>query len=268
MSRIDKSESEEADILSEDGSFFIIAAQHALTPDAVPLCFAEQVKRSRRPLASEKELLMSVLNKIAFFQNRRDEIPNQALARELATAKDAGGIAEIAENLWHKEPNVQSDCLKVLYEIGYLDPSLIAAYAEDFLRLLKSKNNRLVWGSMIALSTIAELQAEKIFPHLETIQKTMEKGSVITVDAGVMVLAGLAAGNDERSRVIIPHLLKHLESCRLKEVPQHAEKTLPAINAENKDAFIAILKKRLEAMTAAQASRVRRVIRQAEQHNK
>ena len=27
---------------------------------------------------------MSVLNKIAYFQNRRDEVPNQALARELA----------------------------------------------------------------------------------------------------------------------------------------------------------------------------------------
>jgi len=40
---------------------------------------------------------MSVLNKIAFYQNRRDEVPNQELARELAATKDRGGVSEIAE---------------------------------------------------------------------------------------------------------------------------------------------------------------------------
>ena len=63
---------------------------------------------------------MSVLSRIAFFQNRRDEVPNQELARELAASKDAAGIAEIAANLWNKNRNVSSDCLKVLYEIGYM----------------------------------------------------------------------------------------------------------------------------------------------------
>ncbi|MCI0618234.1 hypothetical protein L0244_35095, partial [bacterium] len=99
---------------------------------------------------------MSVLNKIAYFQNRRDEVPNQMLARELAEKKNKKGIREIAENLWSENQNVQSDCLKVLYEIGFLNPNLIAEYAGDFLKLLKSKNNRMVWGSMIALSTIAK----------------------------------------------------------------------------------------------------------------
>ncbi|MCW4010631.1 MAG: hypothetical protein NWF05_08430 [Candidatus Bathyarchaeota archaeon] len=32
---------------------------------------------------------MSVLDKIAFFQNRRDEVPNQQLAKELAEAEVA-----------------------------------------------------------------------------------------------------------------------------------------------------------------------------------
>ena len=31
---------------------------------------------------------MPVLNKIAFFQNRRDEVPNQALAQELARTRN------------------------------------------------------------------------------------------------------------------------------------------------------------------------------------
>lgn len=73
------------------------------------------------------------------------------LARDLAQTRDRAGIAEIAANLRHPDSNVQSDCIKVLYETGYLAPELIADYVDDFLALLGSKNNRLVWGSMIAL---------------------------------------------------------------------------------------------------------------------
>lgn len=98
---------------------------------------------------------MSVLIQIAFYQERRDEVPNQELAHKLAAAKDKAGIREIAENLWNKNKNVQSDCLKVLYEIGYIDSDLITDYVEDFLKLLNSKNNRMVWGVMIALGTFA-----------------------------------------------------------------------------------------------------------------
>ena len=41
---------------------------------------------------------MSALEKISYFQQRRDEVPNQDLARELARDKDQAGIAEIAAN--------------------------------------------------------------------------------------------------------------------------------------------------------------------------
>ena len=87
---------------------------------------------------------MSVLDRIAFFLGRRDEIPNQELAAALALNKDSKGIRELAANLWHDNPQVQSDCLKVLYEIGYLDPALIVDWIGDFIKLLDSKNNRLV----------------------------------------------------------------------------------------------------------------------------
>ncbi len=59
---------------------------------------------------------MTVLQSIAFYQNCRDEAPNQELAQLLTEGYDRQGIQEIAENLWHTNPNVQSDCLKVLYE--------------------------------------------------------------------------------------------------------------------------------------------------------
>ena len=208
---------------------------------------------------------MSALEKIAYYQNRRDEVPNQELAKDLAAKKDRKGIREIAENLWNKNAQIQSDCLKVLYEIGYLQPELIAPYAEDFLKLLHSRKNRLVWGAMIALSTVADLKADVIYPHVEEIKQVMDRGSVITQDNGVKVLALVAARKAAYSKTIFPYLLHHLETCRPKDVPQHAEKAAVAVNTRNRQAFIAVLEKRLVDLKGAQAARVKKVIKEVEQ---
>jgi len=212
-------------------------------------------------LAIIEKLIMSVLNRIAFFQNRHDEVLNQVLARDLAQGKDKKGIREIAENLWNENPNVQSDCLKVLYEIGYLNPELIAEYAGDFLKWLKTKNNRMVWGSMIALSTIAEIKAEELYRHSDEIKAAMVGGSVITRDNGVKVLAAIASKSDVYEKKIFPFLLEHLETCRPKDVPQHAEKIVVAVDAKNRDRFTKVLEKRMGDLTSSQATRVRKVLK-------
>ena len=207
---------------------------------------------------------MSALDRIAHFQNRRDEVPNQELARSLASKKDHAGIREIAENLWNKDKGIQADCIKVLYEVGYIEPALIAEYVEEFIKLLKSKNNRLVWGGMIALGTVAELKANIVFAHFAEIQKAMDNGSVITMDNGVQALARAASTNDKYNKAIFPYLLDHLKTCRPKEVPQHSEKTLPAVNSSNKRQFIAALEKRAEDLSGSALARLKKVIREAE----
>ena len=207
---------------------------------------------------------MSVLHKIAYYQNRRDELPNQEVARALAQTRSQADIREIADGLWNKEPAIQSDCLKVLYELGYLAPELIAEYVQEFLKLLKHRNNRMVWGGMIALSTIADLKAAEIFPHIDEILQVMKKGSVITMDNGIKTLALVASQKDEYRKAIFPILLDHLKTCRPKEVPQHAEKSLPAVTAGNKSDFIEVLEKRLEDLTVSQTTRLKKIIKTAE----
>jgi hypothetical protein len=208
---------------------------------------------------------MSVLNKIAYYRNRRDEVPNQEVAHLLAQTRDAGEIREIAENLWNKEPNVQSDCLKVLYELGYLAPELISEYVDDFIKLLKHRNNRMVWGGMIALSTIASLQADKIFPHADEIIKTMEAGSVITNDAGIKTLTEIAAWKDKYRTRIMPYLLKRLDNSRPVDAPRYAEVILAAISTIDKAEFIKILEKWMEASSGSRQARLRKVLKKAEE---
>jgi hypothetical protein len=202
---------------------------------------------------------MSVLDKIAFFQNRRDEVPNQQLAKELAETEDKAGVAEITQNLGHKNKNVQSDCLKVLYEIGYLKPELIAKYAPEFLALLKSKNNRMVWGAMIALATVADKKPKDIYAQLNLVTDTIDHGSLITVVWGIKALAKVAAANQTYQQTIFPYLMAQLKKCIPRDVPMHAQSILPAIDPTNKQQFLSLIETRKPELSASQLARLKKV---------
>lgn len=205
------------------------------------------------------------IERIAYHLGRNDEAPNKALAADLLDRRDTSGIAEIAAGLRDPTPLIAGDCLKVLYEIGERDPGLIAAYVDDFIALLGSKHLRLVWGTMTALAAIAPLVPDRIAPHLDAVRAAMWRGSVIAVDHGVSVLAALAASSPERNAALFPLLLDHLSSCRAKEVPQHSERALVAVNSATAVPFITTLERRLPELTSPQAKRVRNVIARAGQ---
>lgn len=205
---------------------------------------------------------MSVISKLASSLDRKDEVPNQLLAHEIVESVDKNAVRELAENLTNKNSAIASDCIKTLYEIGYLNPNLITQYVEEFVRLLFSKHNRLVWGAMITLSTIASLAPDKIFEARERIKTAMREGSVITIDNGVKVLALVAASKPEYGQELFPYLLDHLKRCRTKEVPQHAESTLVCVTTGNKQAFEQVLKNRMTKMIPSQVSRMKRLLKQ------
>jgi len=207
---------------------------------------------------------MSVLNKIAYYQKRRDEVPNQELAHELAKSEDRFGIHEIAENLWTKNKNIRSDCLKVLYEIGYLRPDLIADYVEDFLKLLLDRDNRMVWGAMIGLATIADLRPHEIWEHIDDVICAVEEGSLITVVWGVRTLAHVAAVDRTYHARLFPILLAQLQSCNPRDVATHAESMLCAVDRANPGSFLGVLEKRKPEMTPSQLARLKRVIKKVQ----
>jgi len=171
-------------------------------------------------------IIMSVVDLLASQLGRNDEEPNIELAHKLIHAENDAGIEEIIENLTCQDKKIQYDCMKVAYEIGQVKPELISKYVLTFIELLKSPNNRLVWGGMMALATIAEVASETIMAHLTILKSAMKVGSVITIDKGVLTLAKLAAVSKENNDVIFPILLHHLENCRPKEIPQHSESTV------------------------------------------
>jgi len=204
---------------------------------------------------------MSILSKLSSAQDRKDEEPNKELARELVQTKNTAGIQEIADNLWHEDPRIQSDCDGVMEEIGRNQPELIEDYVSDFLELLSSKRNRRVWQSMICLSLIADRKPKEIFEKRAEIIKVMDTGSVITLDNGIKTLAKVSATDKKYSEEIFPYLLAQLRECRSKSVPQYAESIFCAVNTDNRENYTKVLNQRLDELSPAQQNRVKKVLK-------
>jgi len=191
-------------------------------------------------------------------------VPNKELAKELAETKNLAGIDDIAKNLWHKNKSVSSDCLKVLYEIGYINPDLISEYVDEFLKLLKSKTNRMVWGAMIALATIAERKSAEIWAKIDTVINAIENGTLITVVWGIKTLARVASTDKKYNECIFPFLIQHLSKSIPRDLLLHAESIMPAVNSENKKEVLSVLDSRKSELKPSQNVRFKKLLRNLE----
>jgi len=201
-----------------------------------------------------------MIEKLAYSLGRNDEEPNIKLARKLSKEKNKKGIREIVDGLKDPISQIANDCIKVLYEIAELSPELVSEYVEIFIQLLKSRNDRLIWGSMIALSKIVSLVPEEIFKNLDIITRAYEKGKVIAVDNSISVFAGLVKANSKYEKKVFPIIINHLENCRPKEVGQHSERVFICVNKNNSKQFRETLLKRRDALTDAQKKRIDRLL--------
>lgn len=208
--------------------------------------------------------MSSLLNRLGYLQTRRDRTPNLDLARDLVAREDTAGIREIAENMWNDNKNIHGDCMNVMYEIAIIDPNLVTPYAADFIKFLKSKYQNMVRGAITALAEIAKVSPDFIFKHLDDIKKVKETSSDITLDKSISALAHTSATNEEYSKAIFPYLLTHLSTCYFKEIPEHAERILPAVNESNQSEFIKALEKRIEELSGSDFTRLKKIIRIAE----
>ena len=209
-----------------------------------------------------------ILNQLSSQLGERGDNANIHLAEAIAAAQDAEAVQELIAALPKASAALSSDIIKTLYETGKRQPALIAPYAEVFLKLLRAKNNRLVWGGMMALETIAEISADALYKHVQLVQESIQKGSVITQDAGIGALSGVASANAQYAQAIMPFLLEHLRTCRPASVAQHAEKISACVFPSYTEVFAEVLHERLPDLSESQAPRVQRLLKKIEKVTK
>jgi hypothetical protein len=206
---------------------------------------------------------MSVLDKLAGALGRNDERSNVELAQALAAKPDRKAIAELAAALSGGTTAQQNDAIKVLSEIGERKPELVAQHAAAFFALLKSRNNRNVWGAMSAIATIAAAEPKLVGTELKAILTAADKGSVIAKDKATAILSSLAQAGDKAA---VAALLERLPEAAPNQFPMYAEMALPAVQNGGPAAeteFRTILERRLATIEQpAKRARVEKVLRQ------
>ena len=239
----------------------IIREDAVVTQEAAPTLLSTIFKMD---IESTRGLRMSVLNRLASALHRRDETPNQKLAQEIVASADRAAVRELVDNLSNRDKDIQSDCIKVLYEIGERKPELISGYCEKFGVLLQSKNNRLVWGGMTALDSIANVNPDGVHKLIPQIIETAGSGSVIARDHAVGILIKLAVVK-EYSTKCIALLLEQLRKCPNNQFPMYVEASSSIIDETNKNAFVRVLTGRLGGLEKeSQKRRVNKILRTLE----
>ncbi len=204
---------------------------------------------------------MNIIDQLASSQGRRDEIPNTELAITIAEKEDKAAIKELVSLLGHKNKDIQSDSIKVLYEIGSRKPGLIAGYHKPFLDLLGSKNNRLVWGAMTALDGITPSCPKDVYAGIITILDAADKGSVIVKDHAIGILIKLS-GIKQYADNCQQLLLGQLANAAPNQLPMYAENAAPVMNGTYKKEFTALLTRRLGDMEKeSKRKRVEKVLK-------
>lgn len=205
---------------------------------------------------------MSVLPQLATSLNRRDEVPNSELAKKIAESHNHAAVKELVSQLHHKDKNIQHDCIKVLYETGERNPSLIAPYFNDFLKLLETGNNRMLWGAMTALDTIALEKPAATGAALLKIEAAASKGSVIARDHAVNIFIKLCTISRYAEHAL-NLLVLQIQLCPANQLAMYAEKALPAITVKNKRKFVQAVSGRLPEIEKESArKRLKKILEQ------
>ena len=204
---------------------------------------------------------INVSEELAAALGRRDEEPNIELAQRIAAAKDKAAVKELVQLLQGKDKKVKSDCIKTLYELGAIQPGLIKDHDNVFLDLLKSKDNRLVWGALTALHCISSEVPEKIYAQLPEILDTADKGSVISKDHAMGILVKLCEQNVHKQEMMTL-LLDRLQASADNQFAMYAEQIATVVDAGNKDQFIEMINTRMNRLPKeSQQKRVGKLVK-------
>lgn len=189
--------------------------------------------------------MSTILEQLASASGKREQDLNITLAQKIVDDKDKKAIKELIAGLEHKTKAIRHDCIKTLYEIAEREPKLISLHAATITGLLDDKDNRMQWGAMHALSAMLPEIPGTLYEALGKLTDTADKGSVITRDHLVRILAGLSAHKQYLSTTL-PLLIEQILQAPGNQVPSYAEQTLPVITPEFRERLAQVLNTRLQ----------------------
>jgi hypothetical protein len=92
--------------------------------------------------------------------------------------------------------------------------------------------------------------------------QAIERGSVITQDAGIKMLSVLAASQPDRQAELMPYLMQHLAACRASDLPRRAEAVSLSVDQQSRSQFAQLIGSRMGEVNLSGQARLRKLLRQ------
>lgn len=205
---------------------------------------------------------MKIIHQLSSQKGSRIQEDNIELAHQIVKKKDKNAIKELMELLQHFDKKIRHDSIKVLYEVGEAQPKMIADFIQHFFHLLESKDNRMQWGAMTALSAIAFEKSEDMYHKVPKLIEIAEAGSVITNDHLIKILTAIGLSQphykEDMYALLIEQTLKSPEN----QMPKYAEETARLSTPENKHLLIEMIQQRLPEMkTESKVKRLEKLLK-------
>ncbi len=198
----------------------------------------------------------NIINQLASKMGIKSNEPNKVAARKCI--ENPKLLKEVSSHLKDNDNKLVADCAEVMTEVALTNPALVAEFATDLITLINSKDNRIKWESIHALSLIASMVPDIIFSILPELEDIMHRDkSIIVRDYTTDAIAGYAGTSSGAADNAYPILKKILilwdgrHAARALEGFKNIYKVKPA------------LKKELEKIADAFADSPRAVIQKA-----
>ncbi len=197
-----------------------------------------------------------ILNLLSTAQGRADQGPNRYVAETLINSRDLDGLSYLISCL-DQEIGIKTkiDILLCLAHLSSISPEMLVPHVDRLFPFLESQHNRAIWATMITLSNMTPLIADKLYTQLPLIMDKTEHGSVVTKDHGIDILIGLYQIPIYRSDAF-ELFCEQLSNAPDNQLGQYGEKISLVVSAEDKSRVINILEARLPELV--KESHVRR----------
>lgn len=189
-----------------------------------------------------------ITDRFASSLDRRDQGPNEAIAQEIAEGKTVDLLRDVTNVLKSKAGvRHKNDAVMVMMALSRIAPHFLVDHLDLLLELLKSKSNRQVFGSMIALANVAPLSPEPVRPHIPAILRAMDQSTVVTRDHGFTILTELY--KEDESGDLLALINEQILSAPPNQLGQYTEKFMLVIRPDDITSLIQALEVRSAELT-------------------
>ncbi|MDC1069015.1 hypothetical protein OAQ99_07640 [Candidatus Kapabacteria bacterium] len=188
-----------------------------------------------------------MLDKLDEIQKRKKGLKSEYQELALVTDSTSQSLVYIDKWLNSKDDKLIATATSFIDELGAIKPDLCTRFTGSLLELITNKSNRIVWGSLTALESYADLIHDKLYNNFNLIINALENGSVVAKDHVVQILQKLSK-YDQYYKDCIVIMIEQIRVCAPNQLGQYSERCFDVIKQEDADDFMESLRLRFAGL--------------------